>query len=269
MIICADDYGLSNAVDDAVIELIQKDRITATSCIVSNYNAKYSTLKLQKYMEKIDIGMHLLLTDGKPLSHQKSDGGLVDHHGNLNNFWKLTAKTYSHRIQFESVYKEIRAQVEYFNDLFGRMPYFIDGHKHVQQLPVIRNALMKLIKDINFSPYLRIAALPKKLKMDIHFSKTLTFYNMIINYPGAEARKLFSGNGFRCNRYLLGYYNNNSKMTFSEIFKRYTEITPTDRDIFFCHPGHEEPHRVDCLRFLLSDKFKEICSERGIIINRF
>lgn len=269
MIICADDYGLSNAIDDAVIELIQKDRITATSCIVNNYNAKVSILKLKKYIDKIDIGLHLLLTDGKPLSNQKSNGGLVDHNGNLNNFWKLTAKTYSHRIQFESVYNEIRAQIEYFNDLFGRMPDFIDGHKHVQQLPIIRNVLIRLIQDISFSPYLRVAGLPRTLMMDTHLSKKLTFGNIIINYPGAGARKLFGNYGFRCNRYLLGYYHNHCKAAFSEIFCHYTTINPTDRDIFFCHPGHEGQNRIDCLRFMLSDKFNKICSERGILLNRF
>ena len=187
------------------------------------------------------------------------------------NITKTEVKTYSKKIQFESACNEIRAQIERFNDLFGRMPDFIDGHKHVQQLPVIKDALVKVIRDINFSPYLRIAALPRTWMMNtlLHFSKKLTFDNMIINYPGTGACKLFIKYGFHCNRYLLGYYNRNCKATFSEIFRIYTKINPIDKDIFYCHPGQEEKHRADCMRFLLSDEFNEICSEGSISLNRF
>ena len=127
MIICADDYGMSASIDDAVIKLVQNNRLTAISCIINGQNAKNSTSKLKEYIGKIDIGLHLLLTDGKPLSNQKADGGLVDHNGNLISFWKLTTKTYSKRIQLGSACNEIRAQIERFNDLFGRMPDLLTG----------------------------------------------------------------------------------------------------------------------------------------------
>jgi len=271
MIICADDYGLSDAVDDAVIELIQNNRLTATSCIVNGYHVRSSVSKLKPYRGKIDIGLHLFLTDGKPLSHQTTGGDLIDQNGNLNSFWKLTVKTYFRNLNFESVYDEIRKQIETFSDLFGGMPDFIDGHKHVQQLPVIREALLKVIKDIHISPYLRIAALPGNwMKNDLlRFSPNLTLNSMMINYPGIRAGRLFMKNGLHCNRYLLGYFHIDCQTTFSEIFKLYTSLSPIDRDIFFCHPGYEEKHRADCFRFLLSDEFSRICSERGISLNRF
>lgn len=271
MIICADDYGLSDAVDDAVIELIQNNRLTATSCIVNGYHVKNSVSKLKQYVGEIDIGLHLFLTDGKPLSHQTAAGGLIDQNENLNSFWKLTASTYFRNLNFESAYNEIRKQIEMFSDLFGKMPDFIDGHKHVQQLPVIREALVKVIKDIHISPYLRIAALPGNWMKNVllRFSPKLTLNSMIINYPGIKAGRLFKKSGLHCNRYLLGYFHADCQTTFSEIFKLYTNLSPIDRDIFFCHPGYEEKHRVDCFRFLLSGEFSRICSERGIALNRF
>jgi chitin disaccharide deacetylase len=271
MIVCADDYGLSDSIDDAVIELIQKNRLTATSCMVNGQNVKKSTSRLKEYLDKIDVGLHLLLTDGKPLSNQKTDGGLVDQNGNLNSFWMLTTKAYFQMVQFKSASNEIRAQIERFHDLFGRMPDFIDGHKHVQQLPVMRNSLAKVIKDMKFSPYLRIAALPDIWMMNtqLHFSKKMAIDNMIINYPGTGARKLFIKHGFHCNRYLLGYYHGSCSATFSEIFRLYTKVNPVDKDIFFCHPGHEEKHRIDSLQFLVSSEFDDICSARSISLNRF
>ncbi len=271
MIICADDYGISDSVDDAVLELIQNNRLTASSCIVNCKNVKSSIPRLKEYINKIDIGIHLSLTEGKPLSNQKADGGLVDHNGRLNSFWNLTAKAYSKSIQSTSAYHEIRTQLEVFSDLLGMMPDFIDGHQHVQQLPVIREAMVNVINDMNFSPYIRIASLPGDWMMSelFRFSPKLTFNNMMINYPGRKAGKLFMKNGFHCNRYLLGYYHRKCEATFSEIVGLYTNINPIDKDIFFCHPGYEEKHRVDCFRFLLSGEFSRICSERGIALNRF
>jgi predicted glycoside hydrolase/deacetylase ChbG (UPF0249 family) len=271
MILCADDYGISDSVDDAVIELIRNDRLTATSCIVNGPHAKDSAAKLKKYTGKIDIGLHLFLTDGKPLTLQKAIGGLVNQNGDLKSFWQLTASIYFRKLNFDSAYHEILKQLETFSDLFGKMPDFIDGHKHVQQLPVIREALVHVIKHINISPYLRIAALPGYwLKNDLlRFSTKLTFDNMIINYPGTQARRLFMQNGLRCNRYLLGYFHTNFQTTFSEIFRRYVNINPIDQDIFFCHPGYEKKHRADCHRFLLSGEFIKMCSERNILLNRF
>ncbi|MEQ1767208.1 MAG: ChbG/HpnK family deacetylase, partial [Methylotenera sp.] len=32
VIICADDFAQSSAIDEAIIQLIQKNRLTATSC---------------------------------------------------------------------------------------------------------------------------------------------------------------------------------------------------------------------------------------------
>lgn len=271
MIICADDYGLSDSVDDAVIELIQNNRLTATSCIVNCQNVKSSISRLKEYIGKIDIGLHLFLTDGKPVSNQKADGALVDHHGRLNSFWKLTTKTYLKCIPSASAYNEIRSQIEVFSDLLGKMPDFIDGHQHVQQLPVIREALVKVIKDMNFSPYIRIASLPGDwMRNDLlRFSTKLTFNNVMINFPGRKAGKLFMKNGFNSNRYLLGYYHRKCETTFSEIFRLYSNINPIDKDIFFCHPGYKEKHRVDCFRFLMSGEFNRICVERGIALNRF
>src|SRR5678816_751997 len=37
---------------------------------------------------------------------------------------------------------EVRAQLDAFEDALGRGPDFVDGHQHVHQLPVVRDALL-------------------------------------------------------------------------------------------------------------------------------
>ena len=46
MIICADDFGISNGVSEGIIELVFMDRVSAVSCMI-NYNEKFHT----KYLE--------------------------------------------------------------------------------------------------------------------------------------------------------------------------------------------------------------------------
>ena len=60
--ICADDFGITEKVSTSILELAEKKRITATSCLVnsSDFNKVYS--KIKKFKKTLDIGLHLDFT---------------------------------------------------------------------------------------------------------------------------------------------------------------------------------------------------------------
>ena len=70
MIICADDYGLREDIDRAILELCNRRRLTAVSCMVLFERCNAGALKrLLAHEGNVDIGLHLCLTDeGLPLS---------------------------------------------------------------------------------------------------------------------------------------------------------------------------------------------------------
>ena len=70
--ICADDFGITEKINNAIIELIKAERITETSCIVLAKSFSMGAKDLIKYKDKVGIGVHLTLTDFQPLTGIKS-----------------------------------------------------------------------------------------------------------------------------------------------------------------------------------------------------
>ena len=283
MILTADDFGISPAVDEAILLLIEKDRISSTSCMVTgdNPDLRQDLSSLKKLSHKIDVGLHLVLTEAKALATHDYAEGLTDADGNFFTLKALAARAYSGRLNKVSIEKEIRAQIESFVRLFGRVPDFIDGHQHVQQLPTIKDAVISTMKIFDSIIYVRAANLPTQWLWNSAQSFSLRFAleNLALTIPGRQASAAFSENNVRHNRYLLGYYRHTPNIQFNSVFKKYLTLRPQSDDIFFCHPGYIDEHlkrvdtlvesRKDNLNFLMSAEFEDLHKTNQISINRF
>src|SRR5689334_12929498 len=77
MILCADDYGLSQDIDLAILELCRLGRLTAVSCMVALERCNVKLLaELLAFQKKVDVGLHLCLTDENlPLSRSVGPQG--------------------------------------------------------------------------------------------------------------------------------------------------------------------------------------------------
>lgn len=283
MILTADDFGISPAVDEAILLLIEKDRISSTSCMVTgdNPDLRQDLSSLKKLNQKIDVGLHLVLTETKALATHDFAEGLTDRDGKFFKLKVLAARAYSGRLNKVSIEKEIRTQIENFVRLFGRVPDFIDGHQHVQQLPTIKDAVISTMKTFDSIIYARVANLPNQWLWNStqSFSPRFALENLALAIPGRQASAAFSENKVRHNRYLLGYYRHTPDLKFNSVFKKYLTLNPRSDDIFFCHPGYIDEHlkrvdtlvdsRKDNLNFLLSAEFEDLCKINQISINRF
>lgn len=283
MILTADDFGISPAVDEAILRLIEKKRISSTGCMVAGSNPKLeeNLVSLKQLSSGVDVGLHLVLTDSAPLGDHQYQDGLVAKNGTLPNLKILATKAYLGILKVSAVESEILAQIQKFKSVFGRVPDFIDGHQHVQQLPIVREAIVSSVKIFNEIGYVRIANLPNKWIWNSaqFFSPRFAFDNLALAIPGRHSAVLFSKNKIRHNRYLLGYYRHSPDMQFKAVFEKYLSLSPAVNDIFFCHPGNSDEHlrkvdrlvdsRKDNLEFLLSSDFQEICEKNQLNINRF
>ena len=129
--ICVDDFGMHSGVDQAVLHLVGMGRVQAVGCLVggASWQAGHSALQSLDPAQ-VDIGLHLDFTEF-PLQFPlpRSLGALI-------------AASLLRRLDARAVRAEIRRQLDAFEQALGRPPAFIDGHQHVHQLPVIRQALM-------------------------------------------------------------------------------------------------------------------------------
>ena len=63
MIVCADDFGWSDDVNRAIVELVAARRVSAVSCMAVLPHCAPEDLKpLLEYAEHIDVGLHFTVT---------------------------------------------------------------------------------------------------------------------------------------------------------------------------------------------------------------
>ena len=73
LIICADDFAQSEAIDNGIIKLIEINRLSAVSCMTLSPRWHKAAKKLTPNIrKKASIGLHLDFTHfGNSISHQK------------------------------------------------------------------------------------------------------------------------------------------------------------------------------------------------------
>ena len=142
VIICADDFGLSPSVSDAILELIHLKRISATSCMVvfPEHNA-FEDLQRQ---QGIDVGLHFTMTDFTPLS--KEAYGYFK--GQFPGPKGLFGQTLRRNIPATVIKSELEKQYSTLRELIGRHPDFIDAHHHIHQYPCIAEVLSKFCSEL-------------------------------------------------------------------------------------------------------------------------
>ncbi|MGE6378181.1 chitin disaccharide deacetylase [Peribacillus muralis] len=136
VLINADDFGLTKAVNYGILDS-HKYGIVNSTTIMMNAKATEHAIEIAKKTPSLKVGIHLVLTWGKPLLSDVPS--LVDETGNF----KKQGVVYGNPgdISLAELEREWSAQIERFLE-FGLFPTHFDSHHHVHGikafLPVIR-----------------------------------------------------------------------------------------------------------------------------------
>jgi chitin disaccharide deacetylase len=142
LIVNADDFGLSKAVTDAIIDC-HRDGIVTSTTIMSNMPfAEYAASRANDY-PRLSVGLHLNLTQGKPISAAGAVDNLVDAEG-----YFLDSSTQSKNLQYnikaqDQVYIELKAQLKRALDFGLKISHF-DSHNGIQKRQAVTDAIIKL-----------------------------------------------------------------------------------------------------------------------------
>ena len=148
-ILNADDFGMSDAFNSAVLEGNTKGILTSAS-ICANGEAFDSAIKeILPQCPTLSLGVHLNIIEGKSLTKCPL---LTDKNGEFNNgYISMILKSFD--IEFlEQVEKEFRAQIEKVLNV-AKVDH-IDSHVHTHAIPNIFKITAKLAKEYNI-PYIR------------------------------------------------------------------------------------------------------------------
>ena len=267
MIICADDYGLREDIDQAILELCRARRLGAVSCMVAlkrcDRGAMAALLATRKSLAqggaerparpssehphsytlgpslRPHIGLHLTFTH-EPAEMEPLPVGL--YRPRLPNFATLLRRSLTHRLDLAEVKMDISTQYELFVQKCGFHPDFIDGHLHTHQLPGIREKLIEFLIGLPAGqrPWIRNTAMPLRelRKRSLPWTKAAG-----IGFFGQRMSNELKAAGLQTNEGFAGIYDFNKGERYRDYFSSFADAL-TSNGILVVHPGKEEPWRL-------------------------
>jgi chitin disaccharide deacetylase len=218
-VVCADDFALDPGAVEATLALIKLGRVTATSVLVDSPHWKAAAPELKKLHDRADVGLHLNLTEKV---------GAVS--STLPLPW-LLIQSMVRSLPRWRVRDHIERQLDAFAEAFGALPDFVDGHRHVHQLPVVREVLIEslMAREAKSLPWLRICLPPDH--DEGHKAR-------VIGMLGAPAlQDLARLHGFPTSSRLVGVYGFDLKReAYLAKVRQWLNAGPQGA-VFMCHPS--------------------------------
>jgi len=141
LIVNADDFGLSEAVNRAVIHAHENGIVTSTSIMAGGAAFEHAA-DLAVRCPTLDVGVHLTLTEQRPVA--ESVPSLVDADGKFApHATELAKRCFRGAIELGDVRKELDAQIRRVL-AHGLRPTHLDGHQHVHVLPGVARVVAEL-----------------------------------------------------------------------------------------------------------------------------
>lgn len=259
--LCADDYGLNPGVDEGILALVAKARLTAVSALVTTPHWGAASDRIRR--SRVLLGLHLNLTEGAPLSPA------------LRQVWPQfpgLGQALAHaglRRWPQALHAEFDAQLQRFVETTGRAPDFIDGHQHVHALPGVRDWAL---------------ATGQRLRVPLRntgrvLGPGFAFKRWVIETCGGRAlQRALQARAMAHPTALLGVYDFDARADYRALMQAWLRAAP-DGALLFCHPGQASsaanepadaiaPARQRELAYLASDEFLTDLAEVGVTLVR-
>ncbi|XP_014674695.1 PREDICTED: carbohydrate deacetylase-like [Priapulus caudatus] len=148
LVVTADDLGYCPERNRAILECLARGVVSSTSLLVNAAYTREAVALIRdahpgKTALQLPIGLHLNLTEGKPIN--ESTHTLVAHDGFMRGKIGFRDAWKNSEITEEHVAMEIRSQIEKYKDLVGCYPLHIDGHQHVHIIPGVADIFARLL----------------------------------------------------------------------------------------------------------------------------
>ena len=163
LIVNADDFGLAPGVIRAILEAHRTGIVTSTT-ILANAAAFDEAASAALATPSLAIGVHLNLTQGRPISDPSQLGSLVTPAGEfLGNAEALYARLLTGRVPLDAVERELHAQIQRVFAA-GIRPTHLDGHQHFHLWPPVFALVARLASEYGMAG----VRCPRERRADFH-----------------------------------------------------------------------------------------------------
>jgi hopanoid biosynthesis associated protein HpnK len=233
LIVNADDFGLSEAVNRAVIEAHENGIVTSTSIMAGGAAFEHAA-DLAARSPTLGVGVHLTLTELRPVAEAVpslvgADGRFARHANDFAKRWLRGA------IALTDVRKELDAQIRRVRE-HGVNPTHLDGHQHVHALP----GIARVVADLAREHGIRAARLPAErprayMLKDPGSLKRLAEQVVLGTLAAASPLSTLR----RADRFVGFYFGGRLN---EQNLKTVLERLPSGKTVeLMCHPGGDDP----------------------------
>ena len=227
--LCADDYGISPAVNRGIRELILMRRLNATSVMMVGPAIGRDEIDALKDVmgARCEIGLHATLTapfHPLTLGFQPLPGGLFP------SFKALLRAGVLRRLDPDIIEAEVAAQIAAFGRAFGRPPAYLDGHQHAQIFPQVREGFLAAVARHAPNAWVRQCGRVTPLARRLATPKAL-----LLDVLSASFRHRAATAGLKFNPAFEGAYDFSGD--FGAAMRGFLDAVP-DGALVMCHPGY-------------------------------
>ena len=235
LIVHADDFGLSERVNEGIVEAHRNGIVTSTSLIASG-GAFEDAIGLSRATPTLDIGVHLTLVDEEPVSADDVIRTLLDNNGRLSRqsgtfMWRYVFGS----ISLDEVTRELDAQIAKVIAHGIRVTH-LDGHQHLHMVPGIRRVVGGLAQKYAI-PFIRYPQEPLRLYMLQDRHRVLRLSQLLVLNAFCSFAKISDAKRVD---YFCGFFFG-GRLTKENLMKVLKRLPPRGTCELMCHPGLNDP----------------------------
>jgi len=265
LIVNADDFGLSPAVNEAVIRAHDEGILTTASLMVNEQGFE-EAVQLAKQKPRLGIGLHLTLLMGRSALPPEEIPGLVNPRGEFSCRPVAAGFRYFFQRGLRSQLRaEIRAQFEKFRAT-GLLLDHVNGHLHLHLHPTVFQILMEDAAPLGIR---RMRLTRDCLARSRRMAQGRWFYRishaLIYEWLSNRARKPLQQRSIKHTEITFGLLQN-AQANEEYLVKLLPELPPGDSELY-SHPSLDEfKHEFDAL---VSPRVKALILKQGISLIRY
>lgn len=205
LVLHADDFGMNAAVTRGIVHGFSHGLLTSTSLLANAPDTSAAVVawkellrdqqagglpsaaarrRLHDPAEPLELGVHLNLTQGRPLTQDRYPSELLDNDGRFPGIGKVFGKLWRVVRPLEPfLFQELSAQIERLLD-HGVAPTHLNGHQYIETLPGIAPLIPRLMEKYGI-PVVRVA-------QERRLGRSTFARGEIGNWALAQVKRLFA-----------------------------------------------------------------------------
>jgi predicted glycoside hydrolase/deacetylase ChbG (UPF0249 family) len=146
LIINSDDYGRTPDISRGIRETHLRGVVSSTTCMMNIPTTASDIAVALMETPQLALGIHLVLTMGKPIVTREASSSITDENGNFFKYRPFIE--HIRQMDMGEVKGEWRAQIEAFIKAAGRQPTHLDSHHHSSYFsPQLFRTMLELAKE--------------------------------------------------------------------------------------------------------------------------